>query len=135
PGNSTAAGTRVDISDCTGGTNQQWNLNSDGTVVGRGSGLCLDVTGAGTGTAAPGPSDELNQREGPVPAGRNKEVLPPGRGDESLQAVVAVCAMEELLLKVLRGLGGAHASEEVGRRHVDQELQLELGAARREAGL
>src|ERR1017187_7726517 len=91
--------------------------------------------GPGAANAAPGPSGELNQREGPGPAGRDPEGLPSGRGGELLQAVVAVCAMEELLLKVLRGLGGAHASEEVGRRHVDQELQLELGAARREAGL
>ena len=49
----TAAGTRVDIWDCNGGANQQWTLSSNGTVVGRESGLCLDVTGAGTanGTA------------------------------------------------------------------------------------
>jgi hypothetical protein len=25
-----------------------WNVNADGTVVGRESGLCLDVVGAGT---------------------------------------------------------------------------------------
>jgi hypothetical protein len=49
----TAAGTRVRIWTCTGATNQQWRVNADGTVVGVGSGLCLDVTGAATanGTA------------------------------------------------------------------------------------
>jgi len=38
---------------CNGGANQQWNLNSNGTVTGVQSGLCLDVTGAATanGTA------------------------------------------------------------------------------------
>jgi hypothetical protein len=44
----TAPGTVVDIYTCNGGTNQQWNLNSDGTVTGVQSGLCLDVTGAAT---------------------------------------------------------------------------------------
>src|SRR5438876_375765 len=53
PGFSTTPGTRVQIWDCNGGSNQQWTLNADGTVVGRGSGLCLDVNVAGTanGTA------------------------------------------------------------------------------------
>ena len=44
----TTAGTRSIIWDCNGGTNQQWNLNSDGTIVGVQSGLCLDVTGGAT---------------------------------------------------------------------------------------
>nr|WP_254910075.1 RICIN domain-containing protein [Micromonospora sp. NBS 11-29] len=50
---STASGTRARIMTCTGGSNQQWRLNADGTIVGVGSGLCLDVNGAGTanGTA------------------------------------------------------------------------------------
>jgi endo-1,4-beta-xylanase len=38
----------VDIYTCNGGANQQWNLNSDGTVTGVQSGLCLDVTNAAT---------------------------------------------------------------------------------------
>ncbi|MGW4945693.1 ricin-type beta-trefoil lectin domain protein [Actinoplanes sp. NPDC004185] len=48
-----AAGTRVQIWDCNGGANQQWNVNSNGTVSNAQTGLCLDVTGAGTanGTA------------------------------------------------------------------------------------
>ncbi|MEV7045078.1 non-reducing end alpha-L-arabinofuranosidase family hydrolase [Amycolatopsis sp. NPDC051061] len=52
PGGATT-GTRVQIWTCHGGANQQWRLNSDGTVAGVQSGLCLDVTGAGTanGTA------------------------------------------------------------------------------------
>ncbi|WP_345287966.1 non-reducing end alpha-L-arabinofuranosidase family hydrolase [Kitasatospora albolonga] len=38
---------------CSGGANQQWRVNNDGTVVGVESGLCLDVSGGGTanGTA------------------------------------------------------------------------------------
>ena len=35
PARGTAAGTKVDIWDCNGGANQQWNLNTDGTVIGR----------------------------------------------------------------------------------------------------
>ena len=41
----TAPGTKVDIYTCNGGTNQQWRINADGTVVGVESGLCLDVIG------------------------------------------------------------------------------------------
>ncbi len=43
----------MEIWDCNGGANQQWTLNADGTVVGRESGLCLDVTGAGTANGSP----------------------------------------------------------------------------------
>ncbi|WP_410638562.1 non-reducing end alpha-L-arabinofuranosidase family hydrolase [Amycolatopsis sp. lyj-346] len=52
PGSATA-GTRVQIWTCHGGANQQWRVNADGSVAGVQSGLCLDVTGAGTanGTA------------------------------------------------------------------------------------
>ncbi|MEU8661145.1 glycoside hydrolase family 97 catalytic domain-containing protein [Actinoplanes philippinensis] len=39
-------GTPVTIFDCLGGTNQQWTFNTDGSVVGVGSGKCLDATGA-----------------------------------------------------------------------------------------
>ncbi|WP_327002910.1 ricin-type beta-trefoil lectin domain protein [Dactylosporangium sp. NBC_01737] len=51
--NGTASGSRTRIWTCNGGTGQQWRLNADGTIVGVGSGLCLDVNGAGTanGTA------------------------------------------------------------------------------------
>lgn len=35
--------------DCHGGTNQQWTVNADGTIVGGQSGLCLDAGGSGTG--------------------------------------------------------------------------------------
>ncbi|WP_184924789.1 non-reducing end alpha-L-arabinofuranosidase family hydrolase [Kitasatospora gansuensis] len=44
-GNSTA----VVIGDCTGGAGQQWTVNSNGTIAGVQSGLCLDAVGAGTG--------------------------------------------------------------------------------------
>ena len=37
------AGSKVQIWDCNGGTNQRWTLGSDGTVRGEASGLCLDV--------------------------------------------------------------------------------------------
>ncbi|MFG1719811.1 ricin-type beta-trefoil lectin domain protein [Micromonospora chalcea] len=49
----TASGSRARIMTCTGGGNQQWRINADGTIVGVGSGLCLDVNGQGTtnGTA------------------------------------------------------------------------------------
>ncbi|MFF4937324.1 ricin-type beta-trefoil lectin domain protein [Micromonospora sp. NPDC000729] len=48
-----ASGSRARIMTCTGGSNQQWRINADGTIVGVGSGLCLDVNGQGTtnGTA------------------------------------------------------------------------------------
>ncbi|MGX6600593.1 ricin-type beta-trefoil lectin domain protein [Micromonosporaceae bacterium Da 78-11] len=35
--------TQFVIYDCNGGTNQQWRMQSDSTVVGVQSGLCLDV--------------------------------------------------------------------------------------------
>ncbi|MEU1055010.1 endo-1,4-beta-xylanase [Streptomyces sp. NPDC005876] len=41
-------GAKVQIYSCWGGDNQKWRLNSDGTVVGVQSGLCLDAVGAGT---------------------------------------------------------------------------------------
>jgi hypothetical protein len=44
----TTPGTKVEVWDCNGGANQQWRLNSDGSITGVQSGLCLDVTGAGT---------------------------------------------------------------------------------------
>jgi ricin-type beta-trefoil lectin protein len=47
-GQSTTAGAKVDIYTCDGGANQQWNLNSNGTVTGVQSRLCLDVTGGAT---------------------------------------------------------------------------------------
>ncbi len=52
PTNATA-GTRVQIWDCNGGANQRWTFNSNGTVSGVQSGLCLDVNNSGTanGTA------------------------------------------------------------------------------------
>ena len=46
PTGGTSAGTHVELYDCNGGTNQQWNVNADGTITGAQSGLCLDVSGA-----------------------------------------------------------------------------------------
>ena len=34
--------------DLNGQTDQQWNINSNGTITGIQSGLCLDANGAGT---------------------------------------------------------------------------------------
>jgi O-glycosyl hydrolase len=48
-----ADGTTVQIWDCNGGTNQQWTVNADGTVVGAGSGKCLDASAHGTANGAP----------------------------------------------------------------------------------
>ena len=39
---------QVIIWDCNGQTNQQWNVNANGTITGVQSGLCLDANGAGT---------------------------------------------------------------------------------------
>ena len=48
-----SAGTAVQLYDCHGGTNQQWATQSNGTIRGVASGLCLDVdrnlTANGTG--------------------------------------------------------------------------------------
>ena len=44
----TANGTKVQIYSCWGGDNQKWRLNSDGSIVGVQSGLCLDAASAGT---------------------------------------------------------------------------------------
>jgi hypothetical protein len=40
------------IYDCNGGTNQQWTVNSNGTVTGVASGRCLDVSQNGTANGA-----------------------------------------------------------------------------------
>ncbi|WP_345983360.1 endo-1,4-beta-xylanase [Streptomyces sp. DSS69] len=49
----TGNGAKVQIYSCWGGDNQKWRLNSDGSIVGVQSGLCLDAVGRGTanGTA------------------------------------------------------------------------------------
>ena len=41
-GDSTAAGTKVELWDCNGGANQQWTPQADGTLKGTQSGRCLD---------------------------------------------------------------------------------------------
>ena len=50
--NQTTPRTKVEIWGCNGGQNQQWRLNSNGTITGVQSGLCLDVTGASTANGA-----------------------------------------------------------------------------------
>ncbi|UQX04153.1 endo-1,4-beta-xylanase [Streptomyces sp. RerS4] len=44
----TGNGTKVQIYSCWGGDNQKWRLNSDGSIVGVQSGLCLDAAANGT---------------------------------------------------------------------------------------
>lgn len=46
--NQTTPGTKVEIWSCNGQSNQQWTLNSNGTVTGVQSGLCLGVAGGAT---------------------------------------------------------------------------------------
>ncbi|MER6597017.1 endo-1,4-beta-xylanase [Streptomyces parvus] len=41
-------GSKVQIYSCWGGDNQKWRVNSDGSIVGVQSGLCLDAVGTGT---------------------------------------------------------------------------------------
>ncbi|NED12341.1 endo-1,4-beta-xylanase [Streptomyces sp. SID9124] len=41
-------GAGIQIYGCWGGDNQKWRLNSDGSIVGVQSGLCLDAVGTGT---------------------------------------------------------------------------------------
>ena len=47
-GQGTGNGTMVVIWACNGGSNQQWNINANGTITGVQSGLCLDANAAGT---------------------------------------------------------------------------------------
>jgi endo-1,4-beta-xylanase len=44
----TGNGAKVQIYSCWGGDNQKWRLNSDGSIVGVQSGLCLDAVSGGT---------------------------------------------------------------------------------------
>ncbi|MFF4128081.1 ricin-type beta-trefoil lectin domain protein, partial [Microbispora rosea] len=45
----TGNGAKVQIYSCWGGDNQKWRVNSDGSIQGVQSGLCLDAVGQGTG--------------------------------------------------------------------------------------
>ncbi|MFH9731703.1 endo-1,4-beta-xylanase [Streptomyces sp. NPDC017260] len=44
----TGTGTKVQIYSCWGGDNQKWRLDSNGSIVGVQSGLCLDAVAGGT---------------------------------------------------------------------------------------
>jgi endoglucanase len=44
----TANGTKAAIWDCTGGNNQRWTVNSNGTITNVHNRLCLDASGGGT---------------------------------------------------------------------------------------
>ena len=47
-GQGTSNGTKVILYTCNNQANQQWRLNTNGTITGVQSGLCLDVSGAAT---------------------------------------------------------------------------------------
>jgi Ricin-type beta-trefoil lectin domain len=47
-GQGTADGTLVELWSCNGGTNQQWNAGPNSSLVGTGSGKCLDDPGGTT---------------------------------------------------------------------------------------
>jgi RHS repeat-associated protein len=49
----TANGTSVQLWDCAGSANQQWQYRSDGTIVNPVSGRCLSITGGGTANSTP----------------------------------------------------------------------------------
>ncbi|MFI1653399.1 endo-1,4-beta-xylanase [Streptomyces sp. NPDC020472] len=49
----TGNGAKVQIYSCWGGDNQKWRLDSDGSVVGVQSGLCLDAAANGTANGTP----------------------------------------------------------------------------------
>ena len=63
---SASAGARVRIWSCTGGANQQWRVNPDGTITGVQSGLCLDVTGAGTANGTAVAAVDVQRRQQPA---------------------------------------------------------------------
>ncbi|WP_433256774.1 RICIN domain-containing protein [Streptosporangium sp. CA-135522] len=47
-GNGTANGTKIQIWTCNGGAAQKFTFNTNGSIVGAGSGKCVDVTTSGT---------------------------------------------------------------------------------------
>ncbi|MFF0477721.1 endo-1,4-beta-xylanase [Streptomyces sp. NPDC004284] len=49
----TGNGAKVQIYSCWGGDNQKWRLNSDGSIAGVQSGLCLDAAANGTADGTP----------------------------------------------------------------------------------
>lgn len=58
-------GTQLALWDCNSGTNQQWNVNTDGTITGVQSGLCLTPPQVRHGQRhADGPV-ELHRRQQP----------------------------------------------------------------------
>src|SRR5438105_4277858 len=67
---------------------------------------------------------EFDERECPVAARRNEEILAAGRGQEPFQPIV-VGIDAELILQVERGLVYPHDAEEFGGR--DEYGELELG--------
>jgi Ricin-type beta-trefoil lectin domain len=73
--NATAPGSKVDLWPCNGGANQKWTVESNGTIVGQQSGLCLDVTGASTAAGTLIEGDLLPVRLRRSPSGPQRRVL------------------------------------------------------------
>jgi chitinase len=51
-GSSTALKATADLYTCNGSASENWTVESNGTIVGDNSGLCLSVTGASTSPGA-----------------------------------------------------------------------------------
>jgi len=49
----TTNGSRVNLSTCTGGTAQQWQVRANGNIANVQSGRCLDASGQGTANGTP----------------------------------------------------------------------------------
>ena len=62
----TGNGAKVQIYSCWGGDNQKWRLNSDGSIVGVQSGLCLDAVGRRHRQRHPDPALLLLERQQPA---------------------------------------------------------------------
>ena len=65
-GQGTSAGTKVVTWSCNGQANQQWTFNSNGTITGVQSGLCLDVTERVHRQRRAGRTVDLQRRQQPA---------------------------------------------------------------------
>jgi chitinase len=51
-GGSTAAKSNADVYTCNGSVSEYWSVNSDGTITGDNSALCLSVHGGATSSGS-----------------------------------------------------------------------------------
>jgi hypothetical protein len=65
-GRGSTNGTKAIVWSCNGQANQQWNVNSNGTITGVQSGMCLDVTGASTAKRRLGRTLVVQRRQQPA---------------------------------------------------------------------